>query len=143
GDAAAEAEILEAGLALQPAGKVDEDLLQYPLHARGDIGVAPAIRRRRVDALPGMARRSQLGDELARPALPGALVEVEVREIERDSTVGGAAYDTPEELLVCRPPVGGEAHHLVLALVHREAEIGGERRVEHSERVRKAELARD
>ena len=143
GDAAAEAEILEAGLALQPAGKVDEDLLQYPLHARGDIGVAPAIRRRRVDALPGMARRSQLGDELARPALPGALVEVEVREIERDPAVRSAAHDAPEQLLVRRSAVRGEAHHLVLALVHREAEVGGERRVEHPERVRKAQLARD
>ena len=40
-----------------------------------------------------------------------------------------------------RAAVGGEPHHLVFVLVDREAEIGGERRVEHAERVREADLA--
>src|SRR5207248_1218977 len=51
--------------------------------------------------------------------------------------------DPPEQIFERRATVGGETHHLVLTLVHGKAEIGGEGRVEHSQRVREAQLAGD
>ena len=61
--------------------------------------------------------------------------------IERERAVRRAADQLAHLLDHRRAPVGGEAHHLVLVLVDREAEIGGERRIEHAERVREPDFA--
>src|SRR5439155_270739 len=40
-------------------------------------------------------------------------------------------------------PVGGKPHDLVLVLVHREAEIGRERRIQHAERMWESDFAQE
>src|SRR5207245_1198758 len=142
-DAAAEAEIGKAGLTLQLPREVDENLFHDALDAGCDIGAALAFRCRKVDRIPRIPRRPQSVDELARPALSRTLVIVEIREIERDPAVRSAPHDPPEQILERGASVGGETHHLVLALVHGKAEIRSERRIEHAQRVREAQLARD
>src|SRR6185295_4254490 len=72
GDASAEAERVEARLPLQPAGEVDEDLLEHELHAGGDVGMTLPLRRLWIDRSPRIPWRTQLGLELARPALARA-----------------------------------------------------------------------
>ena len=69
-------------------------------------------------------------------------LELEVLGHERERAVRRAADHLADLVDHRRPAVGGEPHHLVLVLVDREAEVGGERRVEHAERVRESDLAR-
>ena len=71
----------------------------------------------------------------------GGRVVLEVLEDEREAAVRRAANHLADLLGHRRPPVGGKPHDLVLVLVDREAEIRGERRIQHAERVREPDLA--
>ena len=112
------------------------------LDAGGAIGEAPAFGGFQIDGLIGIARRSE---QLHEPRRIGTLrggVEFEVIEIERKRAVRRAADQTADLIDHGRAAVAGEPHHFVLAFVHREAEVGGERRVQHAERMRKSDFAR-
>ena len=76
-------------------------------------------------------------EEARRVRAPRRCVEVEVGEVERERAVVGPADHRAHLLLEARPPVGGEPHHLVLALVDLEAQESRERGVEHPERMGK------
>ena len=68
-------------------------------------------------------------------------MKFEVIKIERERAVRRAADQLADLLGQRGPAVGGEAHDLVFVLVHREAEIGGEGRIQHAERMRKPDFA--
>src|SRR5262249_39463082 len=64
GHTAAETEVLDARLALQPARQVDEDILEHELYARCDVRPARAVRGREIDRLGWVARRTERLHEL-------------------------------------------------------------------------------
>jgi len=47
----------------------------------------------------------------------------------------------PDLINHCRTAIAGESHNLVLVLIHPEAEIRGEGRVQHSQRMWKPDFA--
>ena len=67
-------------------------------------------------------------------------MEFEVVEVERKCAVFGLANQAADLVDHRRPPVAGKSHDLVLVLVDREAEIGGERRIQHPERMGKPDF---
>jgi hypothetical protein len=142
-DAAAEAESGEAGLCLEPAGQVDQRLLEDPLDGAGDVREAAAVGAAQVDRVPGVAGRPEHFDELARIGSRGGEVELEAVEVESERAVLGAAQDPADLVQVGGLAVRGEAHHLVFALVDGEAEERREGRVEHSQRMREADFAEE
>ena len=93
-----------------------------------------------VDRLVAVARRTEQVDESVRKGSPNRPVEVEIVEIEPEGAVGGARNQLANLVGHGRPSKSGKPHHLVFALVDLEAEKGGEGRIEHAERVRKADL---
>ena len=140
-DAAAVTEIAQSSLALQRGSQIDEDLLEHALHARGDVGVARALQRLQIDRLPRIARRPQRVAQFLRIAPLRRGVEIEVAQVEREAAVGGPPRDAAHHVGERRFSVRGEPHHLVLAFVDGKPEVRGERRIEHPQRVREAELA--
>ena len=59
---------------------------------------------------------------------------VEVGLVEPEAAVGPQVDQMLEDpVRIARYAVGGQAHQLVLAMVHREAAVVGERRVEQAE----------
>src|SRR5205085_10738390 len=70
-DAAAEAEVVEPRLLVEPSRQIDQRLLEDPLHGAGDVGEAAALLAREVDGIPGIARRSEDVDELPREGARG------------------------------------------------------------------------
>ena len=88
----------------------------------------------------GPARRAARSS-LSVKALPRRVVEREVVHVEPEAAVARTCRRTRETSSTYRgSPYGRHAHDLVLALVHLEAEEGGEGRVEEAERVREVDL---
>jgi len=127
---------------VEAARQIGQRLLEDPLHRAGDVGEAAPLVAREVDGIPRLARRPEHVDEFLREGARGGQVIFKIIEVEGERAIGGAAEDAPDLVEVARLAVGGEAHHLVLALVDGKAEEGGEGRVEHSQRMREAQLAR-
>ena len=67
-------------------------------------------------------------------------MEFEVVEVERKCAVFGLANQAADLVDHRRPPVAGKSHDFVLVLVDREAEIGGERRIQQAERMGKSDF---
>jgi hypothetical protein len=100
---------------VQPAGELEQDLLQPALHAGGEIGMH--------------GRPPRLGGD--RRGVPG---EVDVAHREPAGAVG--ADQRAEVVQERRRPVGRHRHHLVLVRRAPEAEVRGELLVEQPQRVR-------
>ncbi len=131
--AAAKTQIRQAGLLMERTCDVDQRVLEHPLDAGGAIGEATPFGGFEVDRLVRAARRSEQIDESRRIRSPGRRVVLEVIEIEGERAIRCAADHLTHLIGQRRPPVRGKPHDLVLVLVHREAEIGRERRIEHAE----------
>src|SRR5438067_1224121 len=140
-DAASETQVGKPYLFVQPPRHIDERLLEDALHRRGDVRVMAAGFALRIDRVPRIARGTERVDESARVRAARGEVVVEIREIERESAVRGAAEHLADFVRESRAAVRSQPHHLVLALVHWKSEPGREGRVEHAERVREANLA--
>ena len=136
-DAAAEAEIRQAGFAMQRARRCP------PACPRARAGRwrrnrrSAGLRRSRgrsarTGCAAGRTARRIAANTIARPS-SGTRSNPGRARTRRRACAGSACGPAS---VMRRTPVGGEPHHLVLVLVHREAEIGGERRVQHAERVR-------
>ena len=67
-------------------------------------------------------------------------MEFEVVEFEGEGPIRRAADEATDLIDECRAAIAGEPHDFVLTLVHGEAEIGREGRVEHSERMGKPDF---
>ena len=114
GDPVGHGEVGVAGAGVQPAGEVEDDLLQAGLHARCEVGVL---------RLPRAVGRAGLCE--------GAQVE----RLDHEPAVVGRADRPPQLVQKRRLPVGGEGHHLVLVGRAHEAEVGGDLLVEQAEGV--------
>ena len=118
--------------------ELQHDLLGHRLDRRGEIHLALRERSLR------LARRSAEQRVEARVGHREAGAVVEVVEVEPE---GAVVLDVDQVLLdeigVPRLAVRREPHHLVLARVHLEAGVVGERRIEQAERVGKVDLADD
>ena len=134
-DAAGDAQRAQAGLALEVGDQAEHGLLEQPLGLERDVLVdrldpARALPRRQADQL----------DQLVGEAL-GVGVRA-VMDVLRVDLVVEAERPGRDDLLELRAhlevlaAVGGEAHHLVLAVVGVEPEVLGDRGVEPAERVR-------
>ncbi len=139
--AARQAEVAQAGATLHRAGERDEHLLGHRLDRRRDVAVERVERlvaERRVARLAAHHLRELRRDRGVRGVLEREVVEVEpVGSVRADADHLLDAVDVPGLA------VGRHAHQLVLALVHLEAAVRGERRVEQPERVREAALLLD
>src|SRR5690606_34550846 len=103
------------GLVMQPAGQVDQNLLEPGLNRAGEVGVHPA---------PGPVVDAGLD-----PAVPvghGCL----------EPTVSGGADDVPQLLEVARAAVGGQRYVLVFVAGAEVAVVLGQRLVGQAEGVR-------
>ena len=129
---AAEAEIVEAGLALEVARDIDQYLLEHRLRAGGDVGEAAALVFAQVDRLIGSARRAEQLDEARRIAGLGGAVEIEKSEVELEGAVPGAPDQPPDVVGPVGHAIGREAHHLIFPLVNHEAEKGRKGRIEEA-----------
>ena len=89
--AAAEAEIRQAGLAMQRARDVDQHVLEHALHAGGAVGEALPFGGREVDRVVRAARRAEQLDEPRRIRAAGRGLELEIVQVERERAVGRAA----------------------------------------------------
>src|SRR5690349_18778432 len=70
-------------------------------------------------------------------------MKFEIIEIECERSVACTA-DQPADLIGHRrPAITGKAHHFILTFVYSETEVGRERGIEHSERVRKPDFTHD
>ena len=141
GDAAAEAEVLEPVSRWKDRARSTSTSSSTSCTLLATSAKRVALRRPEIDGLPGIARRPELGDEPIGEAAPRAFVKLEIRQVEREGPVRRAPQHPAQLRLECGLSVRGETHHLVLALVHGEAQVGREGGVEHPERVREAELA--
>ena len=134
-DAAREAEVLHAGLAVHVARHPQHDLLGHLLHGGREVHLALGERR----LGPPRGPAEQLVEGPVGHGEPVQVVEVAHVELERP-VVAHLDQAIEDALGVARLSVGREAHHLVLAGVDLEAGVVGERRVEHAERVRVVQL---
>src|SRR5438552_16890082 len=116
---------------MECSGKLDKGVFQYSLYAGGAVGEPTALRSVQVNRLIGISRWAEEFVETRRIAALGSGVKFEVVQIQRESTIGGAAHQLPYSFTDRRPSVGGEPHNFVFVLVHFEAEICGECRVQH------------
>ncbi len=137
-DAAGEHGAVDPGQRVGVSAHPEHDLGDDLLDRRGQVAFAFG------DRTFGSPRRSaEESIETAVRHLATADV-VEVLEIGRERTVGGEADEVLEDgVLVDGSTVGGESHQLVLAGVHPEAGLVGERRVEEAQRVREAQLLQE
>ena len=120
------------------AREVDGDFLEYVLSRPGDVLVKFANLRLR--------HTLRLSEELFEAAVEHALGAVMMREVahvQREAAVGLGADELPAWLDVCWLAVGREAHDFPLGIVHFEAQVGGDRAVKQTERMWKADLARE
>src|SRR5262249_49805808 len=101
------------------------------LDAGRDVGESLPLRTPEVDGVIRVPCRPE-GVEKARGerALRGR-VKLEMVEIEPEGPVRSGLDELSYLGLEGGRPVRGQAHHLVLPLVHGEPEVRGERRVEH------------
>jgi hypothetical protein len=114
GHATGHAEVAVAGALVQPAGQVEDHLLESPLHAGGEVGV----HRRPLAS----------GLDARREGCPVDGLDVEA------AVLGGAhqlAHAAEEDGLAVR----GHGHHLVLVAAAQEAEVFGDLLVHESQRV--------
>src|SRR5215831_14848980 len=89
-----------------------------------------------------MSRRSELVDELSGERSGRRSLKLEIVQIELERPIAGALDHLVDRLLEGRLSIRGQPHHLVLALVHRKAQVGGDGGVEHPQRMREVNLAR-
>src|SRR5262245_8764136 len=89
-----------------------------------------------------MARRSKLVDELLGERSGRRSVELEIVQIELERSVGGALDRFVHRLLEGWLSIRRQPHHLVLALVDRKAQVGGDGGIEHPQRMREMNLPR-
>jgi hypothetical protein len=138
--ATAEAQVGQAGFAPQRPRDVQQRVLEHRLHAGRAVGEPAAVVALQIDRIVGVAgapKSSTNAGENDRLALvwyskysgtsanpPSAVRRITFRRRRTSSDAR-------------RRP----AHHLVLAVVHREAEVRRERRIEHPERMGKPDLA--
>ena len=130
--------------AMQRSGRPVRSWSQAAFASRISSSTAWRLRAtswwKRVISASGRARR--LAEE-AREGVrvhPPAAHEVEVVEVE-PVLPARARGDQPAHLVeVARLAVGGEPHHLVLAVVDLEAQVGGERGVEEAQGVGEVDL---
>ena len=134
-DATADAQRAQAGLALEVRHQAQHGLLEQPLGLEREVLVdrlelARALPRRQADQLDQL-----IGEALGvgvRAVVDVLRVDLVV-EAERSAAHDLLELRTQLEVLAA---VGGEAHHLVLAVVRLEPEVLGDRGVEPAERVR-------
>src|SRR6185503_18009890 len=126
---------------MERAGDVYESLLDDTLHAGSAIRKTAAFGGLDVDRLVRRARRPEQVQELRRIRSRGRGLKLEVLRSERERAVRRPPDELAHAIGHRRPAVRGESHHLVLILVHGEAQIGREGRIEHAERVREPDLA--
>src|SRR5207237_3072669 len=139
--AAAKTQIRQAGLLMKRARDVDQRVFEYPLDAGGAIREASTVRGLEIDRVVGVTRwPEQLDEPRGVRSTRGRLV-LEVLRDEREGAIRSTTNQLADLAGQCRPPVGGQAHDLVLVLVDREAEIRGEGRIQHAERMREPDFA--
>src|SRR5712664_3660745 len=68
-------------------------------------------------------------------------VLLEIAQIQSEGAVIRSSEHPPNRVLENGLPVGCQPHHLVLALVHRKAEVSGESGIEHAQGVRESDFA--
>ena len=68
-------------------------------------------------------------------------MKLKVIEIECERTIGRAAHDLADLLDHRRLSVASKAHHFVLVLIHLEAEVRREGRIQHSQGMRKSDFS--
>ena len=145
--AAGEAEIVDARSLVKLPQHPEDDLLEPSLEGRRHVLVV-RLQRPVAASRPEVAfhRRTPERRQLGRPAVPrhrGAL-DVVPEVVEAELVAEAVAPDDPaEDVQVLRLPVGGEAHHLVLVAVLREAEVLRDGRVEDAEGVGERNLPAD
>ena len=88
----------------------------------------------------GATRPAEEIDESRRIRSTGRRLILEVLRNENERPVGRTADQLADLRAHGRTPVRRQPHHLVLVFVHGESEVGGERGVEHAERVREPDL---
>lgn len=69
-------------------------------------------------------------------------MKFEVIQIERERAIGSAAYQLTDLLDQRWLTVGSEAHDFVFIFIHVEAEIRGECRIQHPQRMRKSDFTK-
>src|SRR5215813_9091307 len=89
-----------------------------------------------------MSRRSELVDELSGERSGRRSLKLEIVQIEFERPITGALDHLVDRLLEGWFSVRGKPHHLVLALIHRKAQVGGDGRIEHAQRMREMNLSR-
>ena len=138
-DAAGETEIVEPVLAGERARQPQHDLLGHLLDRGGDVHVE---RREQILGRVAHRRAEQVGELPVGHGEAGAIIEI--IEIEPERSVRLQVDQMIEDAGgIFRLAVGGEAHELVLAGIHLEAGVVGERRIEQPERMREVQLLDD
>ena len=138
---AANTKIRHARLALKTAGHLNQSVLENSLHAAGAIREPLAPRGLQVNRLRRVTRRSEQVHETRGKGSFGRGLILEVIQVQRERAVRRAVNQLANVIHHRRAAVGGEPHNLVLVFVHREAQVRRERRVQHSQRMRKPDLA--
>ena len=126
---------------MERARHVHQRVFENPLDAGGAVGKPPAVPGLEVDRIVHVARRSEHIDEPRRVRSRGRRVVLEVIEVESERAIRRAADHLADFVDHARTPVRREPHHLVLVLVHGEAEIRRERRIQHAQRMREPDFA--
>ena len=128
----------DPGLLPQRPGQPQHHLFDDRLHRGGEIHLPPGERLLR----PARRSAEQRLEPPVRHPEPGAVVEE--GEIEPETAVPLQVHQVFEDRGgVPGLPVRREPHDLVLAGIHPEPEVVGERRVEEAERVREVDLPLD
>src|SRR6266498_3065056 len=127
---------------MERLGKLHERVFQDQLHAGSAIGESLTLRCVQINRLIKISRRTKEFDETRRIGPCGGGVKLEVIQVEGERAVGSAAYQLTHLLDQGGLAVGSEAHDFVFVLVHFEAEIRSECRIQHPQRMRKPDFTK-
>src|SRR5882724_6380882 len=123
-------------------GKLHECVLEDPLDAGSAISEPLAFRGFQINWFVRISRRTKEVDEARGIRAFCGGVKFEKIQIEGTRAIGCAAYQLTDFLDQRRLAVRSEAHHLVFIFIYFEAEIGGECRIQHSQRMRKPDFTK-
>src|SRR6267378_1995541 len=123
---------------MERSGHFHQRVLEDPLHAGGTIGEALAFRSFEINRFIRIARRTKEFDKARRIAALCSGVEFKIVEIECEPAIGRAADQLTDLLEQRWPSKGRQAHDFILVLIHLEAEIRRECRIQHSKGMRKS-----